>query len=346
MLGCALAACGGGAAAEEERRGPPPPAQVEVRAVRAGTLSVTRTYLGQVRSLARAELAAGASGEVREVRVREGDRVEAGELLLVLDERLARASASAASAATTATASQLTQAQRDAERLARVGERAVAGVEIERAASRAEELSAARRSQRALAAAARAQLDRHRVVAPFAGVIARRDVDPGDWVTPGTAVLELVAHDAVEVHVRAEPALLDVIEVGSEATLLRGERSAPATIRAIVPALDPATRTVQVRFSPTERPAWLLAGDTVDVRLAVERGGEGVIVPRDALTEGAVQTRVVKVVDGRAVPVPVEVLDRGLDEARVRAEGLAEGDLVVVRGNERLRPDQPVVVVD
>lgn len=346
MLGCALAACGGGAAAEEQGRGPPPSAQVEVRPVRGGTISVTRTYLGQVRSLARAELAAGASGEVREVRVREGDRVEAGALLVVLDERLARASASAASAATTSTASQLTQARRDAERLARAGERAVAGVEIERAAARAEELSGASRSQRALAAAARAQLDRHRVVAPFAGVIARRDVDPGDWVTPGAPVLELVADDAVEVHVRAEPALLEVIEVGHAATLLRGDRSVEATIRAIVPALDPLTRTVQLRLSPSERPAWLLAGDTVDVRVAIERGGHGVIVPRDALTEGAVQTRVVKVVDGRAVAVPVDVLDRGLEEARVRGEGLVEGDLVVVRGNERLRPDQPVVVVD
>ncbi len=344
---CSLPGCSGGAAAEEHGRPERPPARVEVATAQEGTIRVTRTYLGQVRSLARADLSAGASGEVRTVAVREGDRVEAGALLLVIDERLARAQLTAAQAAVAATGSDLAQARRDAQRMHHAGDRLVAGAEIERAASQAETLSAQRRNQSALADHARAELSRHRVVAPFSGVIASRLVDPGDWVTPGLPVLQLVADDALEVHVRAEPALLDVIEVGHEATLRRGDESVPAEVTAFVPALDPATRTVEVRLSPRgDPPSWLLAGDTVDVLVPIERGGEGVIVPRDALVPGAVTTRVVKVADGHAALMVVDVLDRSADQARVSAEGLAPGDAVVVRGNERLLPDQPVQVVE
>jgi RND family efflux transporter MFP subunit len=338
-----LTACSG-AAADRERRPEPPPPLVEVAPVRTGDVTVTRTYLGQVRSLARAELGAGAAGEVRQVSVREGDRVEAGDVLLVLDESLARAQLGAAQAASAATASELAQAQRDAERYERAGARAVAGVEIERAGARAEALASTRRNQTALAARARAELQRHRVVAPFAGVIARRLVDPGDWVAPGTVVLELVADDALEVHVRIEPELLDDLAIGHAVALRTGERAVDAEVRAIVPALDPVTRTAQLRVAPRDRPSWLRAGGTVDVVITVERGGDGVLVSRDAIVLGAVGARVVKIVDGRASPVPVEVLERGTTDVRVRGEGLAPGDMVAVRGNDRLRPDQAVRV--
>lgn len=343
LAALAFAGCSD-AAADGERRPEPPPPLVEVAPVRTGAVSITRTYLGQVRSLARAELGAGAAGEVREVTVREGDRVEAGALLVVLDERLARAQLGAARAASEATAAELAQAQRDAERLGRAGERVVAGVEIERASARAESLASTRRNQGALAARARAELARHRVVAPFAGVITRRLVDPGDWVVPGATVLELVADDALEVLVRVEPALLDAVEVGHRVTLRAPARSVEGEVRAVVPALDPITRTAQLRVAPLEPSSGLRAGGAVDVVLAFARAGEGVLVPRDALVVGAVGARVVKVVDERAVPVSVEILDRGVLDVRVRGEGLAEGDLVAVRGNDRLRPEQPVRV--
>jgi RND family efflux transporter MFP subunit len=343
-LGSLATACSGAAADREGRPAPPPPL-VEVAPVRSGALRVQRTYLGQVRALARAELAAGAAGEVREVGVREGDRVEVGAALLVLDESLARAQLSAAQAASVATGSELAQARRDAERLERAGERVVPGVEIERAEARAQTLTSTRRNQAAQAARARAELSRHRVVAPFAGVVTRRLVDPGDWVTPGTPVLELVADGGVEVHVRVEPELLDDVAAGHPVVLRAGERSVDADVGAVVPALDPATRTAQLRVIPRETPSWLRAGGAVDVVVAVEHGGDdGVVAPRDALVVGAADTRVVKIVDGQAQPVLVEVLDRGIDEVRVRGEGLAAGDVVVVRGNERLRPDQPVRV--
>ncbi len=342
-LAALLGACGGDAAAERGG-GPPPPAPVEVAEARTGDLALERTYLGIVRSRGRAELAAGADGEVLEVTVREGDRVAAGDVLLRIDAGLARASLTAAQATERRQAAEREQAARDAERFAAAGPTAVSRTEIERAATAADSLTAQREAARAEVARARESLDRHRVLAPFAGVIASRRVDPGDWVSSGSPVLELVADDGTEVLVRVEPALLDDVAVGAEATLTRGDRSAAARVVGVVPALDPVTRTAQLRLAPVEPAAWLLPGSTADVRLPIVHGGDGLLVPRDALVPGVAQTRVVRVVDGAAQPMVVEVVELGRADARVRGEGLAAGDVLVTRGNDRLRPGQPVRV--
>lgn len=345
LLAAFVAACGGEAAAEGGG-GPPPAAPVQVGTARAGELAVERTYLGMVRSRARAQLAVGADGQVLEVSVSEGDRVAAGDVLLRVDPGLARASLSAAQATERRTQAEREQAARDAARFAAAGPNAVAQSEIERAATQSDSLEAQRAAARADVARARESLGRHQVVAPFAGVITARSADPGDWVSSGTTVLELVADEDTEVLVRVEPALLDDVVVGSEATLSRGDRTAPATVRGVVSALDPTTRTAQLRLAPTEAVPWLLPGSTVDVHFALQHGGDGVIVPRDALVPGVAQTRLVRVIDGAAQPLVVEVLETGSSEARVRGEGLAVGDVLVVRGNDRLRPAQPVRIVE
>ena len=345
LFGAALAACGGDASAEGGGGGPPP-APVEVAPARAGDLTLERTYLGMVRSEGRASLAAGAAGQVLEVTVREGDRVEAGAVLVRVDGDLARADLTAAQATARRTAAEREQAERDAERFAAAGPRAVSTTEIERAATNAQSLDAQGAAARAAVSRARETLSRHRVTAPFAGVIAARSVDPGDWVTAGTVVLELVADEATEVLARVEPELLDDVAVGHEVTLSRGSRTAPGRVVGVVRALDPTTRTAQLRVRPTEPAPWLLPGSTADVRLSIVHGGDGVLVPRDALVPGVAQTRVVRITDGAAEPVNVEVVESGTDEVRVRGDGLAAGDSLVVRGNDRLRPGQPVQVVE
>jgi multidrug efflux pump subunit AcrA (membrane-fusion protein) len=123
-----------------------------------------------------------------------------------------------------------------------------------------------------------------------------------------------------------------------------------AEVVGVVPSLDPATRTLKIRIRPVEARPWLMPGAPVDVGFpvrfesaAIERG---VIIPRDALVLGAVDTRVIVVVDGHAKPILVDVLATAGDRALVSGTGLEPGAVVVTRGNERLRPGQAVRVLD
>lgn len=323
-----------------------PPARVVVAAARGGGLDDRWVFLGEVQAMRRAELAAGADGEVLEVAVRVGDRVEADDPLLRIDGSLAKARLAAAKASRTETTQELEQARRDRERAESLGASIIPEAEIERDVTRATTLETRRARLSAAEREAKVQLGRHRVYAPFDGVIAARLVDPGDWVSPGSRVLDLVDDETVEIIVDGSAELVQRVRPGEQAAVQRGDQQVPAEIVGVVRALDPITRTAKIRLVPREPTPWLLPGASVDVAFSIHRDEPGVVVPRDALVYGAVGVRVVKVQDAAATPIPVEVIATADAAALVRGEGLAEGDSVVVRGNERLRPGQPVAIVE
>jgi len=348
LLGLSLIAlgCEGEAPAKSGPNGPPP-ARVRVGEVREGSIEAQWSFLGDVSALQRARLAAGASGEVRRVLVRVGDRVKQGDLLVDIDPSLAAARMRAASASKQAGAAELERAQRDAERLTTAGPDIAAAAEIEQATSERKRAVAERGRLKAAEAEARAALSRHRVKAPFDGVVASRNVDPGDWVDPGVEVIELIDDRDVEVLASVPPNVARFLSIEDKASLSRQGETTSATLRGIVRALDAESRTVRLRLVPDEPTSWLLPGAAVDVLLTIERSEEGaLVVPRDALVYGIASLKVVKSVDGKAEPVPVEVVARGRDEVLVRAEGLAAGDSVLTRGNERVFPGQPLIVLE
>ncbi|MEM9727408.1 MAG: efflux RND transporter periplasmic adaptor subunit [Myxococcota bacterium] len=344
--GLLLFACKGEAPAKSEAGEGPAPARVRVGEVRKGSITAEWSFLGDVRALKRASLAAGAPGEVQEVVVRVGDRVDRGDLLVVIDPSLAAARVRAAQASQNAGAAQAERAQRDAERLSTAGPDIAAAAEIEQATSERKRALAERRRLKAAEAEARAELGRHRVRASFDGVIADRMVDPGDWVEPGDDVIELVDDEGVEVLVSAPPELAQYLKAGDKAVMRHGSAAAPATIVGVVRALDDASRTIRVRLTPDEPATWLLPGAAIDVLLTVERSEPGaVVIPRDALVYGIADLHVVRDSDGRAEVVPVEVVARGREELLIVAEPLQPGDKLVTRGNERVFPGQPLTVI-
>lgn len=325
-------------------------ARVAVATARGGGLDDEWRFLGRVEPLHRAELAAGAEGQVLEVDVRVGDRVSDGELVVRVDPSLARARVAAAAASKVEAAKELAQAGRDRARAESLGAEILAQAEIEREVTRETTLEARRSRLSAAEREARAELGRYRVRAPFDAVVAARHVDPGDWVSPGDPLLDLVDDRSVEILVDGSAELVQRVDVGDRATITHraggdGETSIDAEVVGVVRALDPVTRTATLRLQPSDSASWLLPGASIDVAFTIERREPGVVVPRDALVYGAVGVRVIEVVDDKAAPVDVEVVATANDEALVRGEGLAIGDSVVTHGNERLRPGQSVVVV-
>lgn len=343
-----------------------PPAPVEVALAEAGVLTEEWVFVGEVRSLRAAGLAPGAGGEVVMIEVREGDRVEAGQVLVELDERATKARLRAAKSSQRESDRELAQARRNAERAKSLGGSVIPEAEIEQETSRADTLEARERRFGAEVEMVRAQLDDHRILAPFAGIIAARQADLGQWVDPGETVLELISIDEVELLVDVRPELVGHLRVGGKTTVRpssavagRTRDRVEAEVRGIVPSLDPSTRTIRVRLAPTESRTWLMPGAPVDVAFPVAidtaqvgdaEAGSAVIVPIDALVLGAVDIRVLEVVeDGEArtaKPIQVEVIARAGDRAVIRGPGLQAGAMVVVRGNERLRPGQTVRVLE
>jgi RND family efflux transporter MFP subunit len=94
------------------------------------------------------------------------------------------------------------------------------------------------------------ELDLEKTVlkAPFSGKIQERYLDQGTAVQAGQAVVRLVQLEGVKAHIGVPTSLTSEIKIGQPQTLKIGQKSYPATIKAILPELDSASRTVTVVF--------------------------------------------------------------------------------------------------
>jgi RND family efflux transporter MFP subunit len=264
--------------------------------------------------------------------------------LLELDDSLARAELGEAVANRRRFEVEHEHAETEAERFKKLEQEQVAsGIEAKREQNQAASLDAARKGAVANVSARAQRVERHRIVAPFDGVISRRHVDPGAWLAPGEPALHLVTDERVEVLVRVPESVLDQLDSITSASLVDGKRRTAAAITNSVKALDRSTRTGLLRIAPVDSPPWLRAGASVEVVFELKREG-GLVVPRDALVYGVAHTSIVRVKAGKAEPIHVEVLEKAGDAVMVKSDKLKGGDVVVVRGNERLRPGQPLTV--
>jgi HlyD family secretion protein len=326
---------------------------------------VARTLVltGHVRPPARSRLGASLAGTVREVLVREGERVRAGQLLVRLDaDEPAAALAQAQAALAQATARARTtleqaelayrQAARDLERaraLHAQGAVSTRDLEVatrESAAARAELDAVRARSAAAGAAgplaevararaaveAARARVGDTRVTAPAEATVLVRAVEPGDAVTPGQVLLELALAGPAELEADAREENLADLRPGAPAVASADafpDSSFAARVDWLSPVVDRAQGTVTVRFAVPAPPPYLRADMTVSINVEAERRADALVVPRGAVRDlGGGAPWVTVAEDGRAVRREVRIGIVGDSLVEVRS-GLAADERVL-----------------
>lgn len=316
-----------------------PATAVQVTAVRTGALESVDHVLGEVRGADEAEIAPRVSGEVREVLVREGDRVARGAILARLDtqelEDAMAATEADVEAARVAHEAQVASTSRDSvlfENDAISQEQWEHTQAAEAAASARFEVAQRRRDQ------AQARLGYAVARAPFDGVVSARMVDPGDMAMPGRPMLRLVRQSSVRVRGEIPPSLLGKVRNGTPVDLTLDDQRVRAEVSRVFPAMQGShLATFEVDLAaPT---SGFVAGAAVGVDLHL-RSGDGLLVPLDALLEATTGAHAF-VVDQAANgahslrAVSVTVTTRSLDEAIVEGD-LDVGDTVVVARPSRL----------
>lgn len=178
------------------------------------------------------------------------------------------------------------------------------------------------------------------VRAPFDGVVAERFTQLGEYLATGAPVVRLVNTGALEVQARAPVALAAQLSVGAPVSVRVGEITHERPVTAVVPVGDEASRQLELRVA-LDLPA-LNVGAAVDVGLPSAEPRAVVAVPRDALVlrgDGAFVMRVNAEAVAERVTVEAGTSQDGLVEVRGAVHA---GDLLVVRGGERLQPGQRV----
>ncbi|MGF1554113.1 MAG: efflux RND transporter periplasmic adaptor subunit [Paracoccaceae bacterium] len=343
--GLALAVATTGTLALAQGAAPVETATLEARAV------VERVRLvGTVVAPRTARVSTEIASRVAAMEVALGRRVEAGDALVTLDATLERLDLERTEAMAAADEARLDDARRqfrDAERLAAGNNLPENEVDTRRAAVAIAEAELAQ--DRAEIRRLSERVERHVVRAPFDGVVTERMTEAGEWVEPGTAVVEVVAADALVVDLPVPQRYYPRVAPGTAVRLgfeaIAG-RTLDAEVVVRVPRSDPAARTFTLRVRPLAEGLPIAPGMSASATLSLDTGREAVVVPRDALTRRPDGRTTVWVVAGEGSPTVeervVETAGAAGDGTVYVRRGVEPGEAVVIRGNEALSPGQAV----
>jgi len=327
-------------------------APVELAVVERRDIVETLRLSGSLTSPYSARLSPDVEGRLVELEVDVGELVEKGDTLFRLDDELARLELQQAVAAEHEAEADLANARRRVKEVrALVQEKSFPESEARSLESQVERFEAVLERRRAERAYAAATLAHHTLKAPFGGVIAARNADLGERVNTDSNVLLLIAIDRLQLDLRVPQGYFQRVAVGTPVTLRLDalpDRAIEASVSRIVPVSDPDARTFLVRAQLDNKAGNLTPGMSVQAVLRVGTNRRAEVVPRDALIrypDGRTVVWVAAVENDKYI-VRERLVKTGLifDGNVEILEGLAEGEQVVVRGNEALRQDQQVRV--
>lgn len=298
--------------------------------VEMATVEEVTEAVGTVRASLFATVSSRATGRVAELRVRSGDRVERGQVLVVLTGEEAAARVDQARAALEAAEAALADAERELARTRRlVGERIIARRELEAAEARAEVARARVREARSAVGEARALAEDLVVRAPMTGVVSETLVDVGDLAAPGRPILTVYDPTRLRLEAPVRESLARRLERGQRVQVVIDAIGAEVTgtVEVIVPEADPAARSFLVKTALPRVPG-LYPGmfgrlrfptGTVEILAMPKRAVQlvGQLETVGVVEDGAVRTRQVRT--GRTYGDLVEVL-----------AGLSPGERVVL----------------
>ncbi len=334
-------------------------AMVGVQTVEPRTLTETVPVFAEVVTAREGAVASRVAGSVDGVNVLVGNRVAQGDVLVELNPDLlsirvaqARAQIAEAEASVITAQVRLESAETVFARIEALrgsssfstGRFDDAQATVAEARAQLAEARARRDTAEARVEEASYELSQSQIRAPFAGIVLETDTIPGAYIQAGTPVVRLLDTQSFEVQASVPSRYVDALvpEQEVQAQLETGERLT-LTVRAILPVEDPATRTRAVRLSAPSfatRPN-IADGQSLTVDIPVGPAREVLSVPKDALVQARGGWTVFVAADGKAMPRPVTIGAPSGDRYEVLS-GLSDGDVVVVRGNERLRPGQDI----
>lgn len=315
--------------------GPPPDMAMPVVAAKVAREAVEERLplVGTLVAREQVRLVSEVDARVESISFEEGEHVDEGTVLVQMDSRRQQARLADGEARYELARLEL---QRGRDLLER---RTIPPQEFDR-------LQAAFLSVEAELAELKADLEDTRIAAPFEGVITTRLVSVGQFVSRGTEVAGLILMDPIELEFQVPERFANQIERGQQVrmrTVAEQNGSFEGEVFFLAPLIDERSRSLEVKALLDNSEGRLRPGQFGTVDLVFRSRDDALLVPETAIRYQGDLVFVTKVDEGRVVSFqPVRT---GLKlEGRIEIlEGLAEGDVVVIEGFQKLGPGSKVM---
>lgn len=345
-------------------QGGPPPANVRLDAVREEVVAQHREATGQIVTLRRSVVATQEPGLVLEMDLELGDAVKAGEIIARLDGDRARlevqrwdARIEADRATVQQRQAELARAERDLVRIEQLASRASAGeseqdqafTEVQSRNAQLAEAQATLRISQAEQALAQRTLDDMTIHAPFDGRVVAKLTEAGQWVSTGSGIVTIVSLTELEARADIPERSVGALQTGDGIIQLRipalGKLLEGELIQ-IVPEADSLSRLFPIRIRVTDPEQRLRPGMSLTAIVPTGEEGPALTISEDAILRNAAGEFVYFDAGGTARVAPVTRLFAAGGRVVVRSPMLRAGTLLVVEGNERMFPTQPINVLN
>lgn len=315
-----------------------PPTSVSTAVARDEPWSPEVDAVGSLEAVDGTEITAQIAGNVTQVAFHSGAHVHKGELLVRLDDSSQLALLHADQAKLKLAAATLTRTRK---------------LYAAHAASQSDlqTAEANRGAARAAVEGDQATLKKLDIAAPFSGVVGIRKVSLGQYVSPGTAVVNLQSYDPLLLDFSLPQSSVSEIAVGQAVAFTVNAyagKSFEGHVTAIGSRVDPATRNIDVQATLANPHGVLRPGMYGNVKLALGKALHGVVVPDTAIAYNTFGDNVYVVTSGAknglvAHERVVQVRDQRNGSVLI-ASGVKAGDTVVTAGQNKLRDGAPVAV--
>jgi RND family efflux transporter MFP subunit len=307
---------------------------VTVTQVLNRTLEATAEVRGDLESPATPVVAAEIMGRIIALKVEEGDIVEKGQVLALLDRENYEIALERTEAELTRIEALIDYQKMTVKRFQNlVRQNSSAQNELDRAQTELRTLQAQYKGANAQIKEIRYQLTRTTIVSPVGGMIQRRKVSIGDFVKQGDGLFQIIVVKPLRARLYFPETLVNQIQPGLTVLIQRlGHDESPAktVLDRLLPMLDPANRGLEGLVEFRNPDGWQ-PGMSIRARIVLETRQQALLVPALSVVRRPAGEVVYKVVDNKAVQ---QIVDTGLHEndlVEIR-QGLQRGDRVVVDG--------------
>ncbi|WP_420210764.1 MdtA/MuxA family multidrug efflux RND transporter periplasmic adaptor subunit [Burkholderia aenigmatica] len=347
------ASAAGGAGGHRGRGGPAAmaniPQPVQVASATQGEMPIVLSALGTVTPLANVTVKTQLSGYLQSVSFQEGQIVKKGDVLAQIDPRPYQVSLENAEGTHARDSALLATARLDLKRYQTLlSQDSIASQTVDTQASLVKQYEGAVKTDQAAIDSAKLNLTYARITAPVSGRVGLRQVDPGNYVTPGDAnglVVITQLQPMSVIFTTSEdnlPQIIKQVNAGQKLSVTAYNRNntvplETGSLATLDNQIDTSTGTVKLRANFDNKEGMLFPNQFVNTRLLVDVMRNATIVPTSAVLTGSIGQFVYVVKPDNTVTVR-KVATGPVDGERTSiVSGVAIGERVVTDGSDRLR---------
>ena len=185
------------------------------------------------------------------------------------------------------------------------------------------------------------------IKAPYSGIVVEKSINLGEWVNAGTALASIVDTSKAEITFNVPLNIYNGLKKGDIYDITVGKNILKGKMNGAIPSGDKLTRTFPVKFKANTKNVFVFDGQEARVNLSKNAKQESLIVPRDAVIK-RFGKNVVFIINDKMIAqmIPVQIIAYLESKVAIKAEGLAVGQDIVSKGNERVFPNSPVKIIN